>query len=386
MPNATPIIANTCDGLETCLRVLARTPEDAAIVIGTKEVCRFTEYLRGQIGLRYIWAERIAAKELAEQQAERLSLTLPKGYTLAPAQWLGDWPTEAITYRGDDFAVISCLFNPGGFESRTRNYFEWREGMEKSGVPVFVAELLFADAEPVIGNADLRLSTHTILWHKERLLNLIAAVVPKQFSKLAFIDCDMIWPRHDWWKEASALLERVPAVQLFSRVDDEGKDGGIEMSRPGIVANGGKSGRPGGAWAVHRELFTHYGGLYDRMVAGGGDCIHTAAFLGDANPDFLRQCNDVVKASARAWLQPACRYFRGQTECLPDAVKHLWHGEWADRKYGSRMAAIQHFDPDADIEADAHNVYSWADGAPVQMVEEMAAYFAGRKEDGNGND
>ena len=109
--------------------------------------------------------------------------------------------------------------------------------MREQGVPLYTIELAFDDAPFLLAPADSvvqRRTTH-VLWHKERLLNLLLDRLPAQFDKVAWIDADLLFENAHWAEQAARKLDRVPIVQLFSAAHHLDQDGRILQSRPGAV-------------------------------------------------------------------------------------------------------------------------------------------------------
>jgi hypothetical protein len=68
--------------------------------------------------------------------------------------------------------------------------------MRRQGVPLFIAELSFNNGDFAVPSNDhvYRFRGHDVMWHKERLLNLVINQLPAQYTKVAWIDADAIFP------------------------------------------------------------------------------------------------------------------------------------------------------------------------------------------------
>jgi len=232
--------------------------------------------------------------------------------------------------------------------------------------------------------------------HKENLLNHCERIVPPRFTKIAFVDCDMLWEHHDWAWEASDRLDHIPAVQCWNYMDDLGPDlktitraDSASLAQEWCVLGRddpnkrpphGK-GRPGGAWAVHRELFTRFDGLYDKMITGGGDAVHTfCGFQGFWDTWFFKQYNHEFIDDMKRWGEPVHRYVRGQIGVIHCRVKHLFHGTREDRQYAYRSKIVIGVDPAKELIYDEDGTLRW-NTDKLNVVQEMEQYFADRNED-----
>jgi len=86
------------------------------------------------------------------------------------------------------------------------------------------------------------------------------------------------------------------------------------------------------------------------------------------------------------WATPIAAAIGGAIGYLPADVMHLYHGSSANRKYRQRWIELlgSGFDRDTDIEIDANGLWSWTETAIAtkpHVVELLASYFAGRRED-----
>src|SRR5208282_4620990 len=76
------------------------------------------------------------------------------------------------------------------------------------------------------GDADLliQLPCRDVLWHKERLLNLALRRLPPTCRYVAWLDCDVVFTRHDWAEGAREALERNALIQPFRVLRDVPRD------------------------------------------------------------------------------------------------------------------------------------------------------------------
>lgn len=288
----------------------------------------------------------------------------------------------------NDLCAITSYYNPCGYESRRRHYDAFVAGCEAEGVPLFTVEVATGKGEwQLQGENVLRVRSHSVLWHKERSLNVLATVLPAYFTKIAWVDCDFLWLRRGWHREASRMLDSLPVVQLFSEMVWDTREGKPGLLRPSFVSRNPKPGTyvaccPGGAWAARRELWTQFGGLYDRFVIGGADELAAAAF----NRAFhacpvLHAISDTVRADYFDWALPVSRWVNGRLGMVDVKVRHLWHGEKQHRQYQERMKAMLDFDPHGDIRANADGLWEWASEKPA-MHAGFVEFFRRRREDG----
>lgn len=299
-----------------------------------------------------------------------------------------------------DVAIVSCHFNPCGYRARERNLRLFLQRMSARGLPVFMAELLFPDQRPVLhepgsGIAVRHFSAVDVMWQKERLLNLLIADLPAQFTKVAWVDADVIFPDERWYDRASELLDAFELAQLFDeahQLDNDGRLIGTMAGIAGYVARGepdpfdfGKSlATPGIAWGAQRALLTSHG-LLDVMILGGADTYMTLAAYGalaETKSERMKELTPGLDRIRRNWLAGFFGAVRGQVGYLPTPVLALGHGRAERRRYGDRLDILKRhdFDPARDIAPDECGLWRWSSAKP-ELHAEVAGYFQQRRED-----
>lgn len=125
----------------------------------------------------------------------------------------------AVSYEYvDDLCIITTYFNSHGYQTKLTNYERFIDPIRSSGLKSVVVECAFGDAPfqltPSPGTIQVR--AKDVLWQKERLLNVAVAHVPAACTKVAWLDCDIIFRNPEWAVETSDLLERARVVQPFT--------------------------------------------------------------------------------------------------------------------------------------------------------------------------
>src|SRR5205814_5659479 len=58
----------------------------------------------------------------------------------------------------------------------------------------------------------------SVLWQKERLLNVLIQRLPDRCTKVAWVDADILFTNREWAAQTSALLDEYPLVQPYTDV------------------------------------------------------------------------------------------------------------------------------------------------------------------------
>jgi hypothetical protein len=302
--------------------------------------------------------------------------------------------------------VVTSLFNPRRFRSRARLYRDFETYVKQSGAVLHTVEMAFGDRSFEVTQAatadQLQFRTHSELWHKERLLNLLIAQVAQQqpdAKYFAWIDADVTFANPNWVQETIDYLQHYHVLQLFETCHNLGPDNKVLTSQHGIVAGWAANGKiawenparrhygfyyhPGFAWAATRWALDQLGGLFDVCVAGSGDTHMAGALCGDWRFGFP----DVLQATPygralEAWGRRADASIERNVGHLPGSLFHHWHGRAQDRGYDLRwQTLIDHkFDPVFDIQNDINGCLAWS-GANPGLQAAIRRSLATRNED-----
>ena len=296
--------------------------------------------------------------------------------------------------------AISSYFNPSRYRSRLANYRAFRADL---GVPLVVVEASSDgrfELEPGDAEVVVRIEDAAVLWQKERLLNVALGHLPADCRHVAWLDCDVMFGARDWADRAVAALRTHRIVQLFSERRNLGRDGGVELSVTAAarrivdgtatpadlsdpLAQLRQGSTAGLAWAAHREALDECG-FYDACILGSGDRSMMCAALGEV--DHGVNSIDMAPRQAEHYRRWAARFAKsmgGRMGVVDGPIAHLWHGDMAARRYGTRSRALWRFgfDPFEDIAVGANGSWSWNTAKP-EMHAYVREYFDSRREDG----
>jgi hypothetical protein len=306
---------------------------------------------------------------------------------------------------------VATFFNPTGSPILRENLALFSHGVRGQGIKLLVAELAFGDKSfevpDKLADVVLRWRSDTVLWHKERLLNLGIEHLPRECDKVVWLDADILFENLAWVEETRRLLETYVVLQPYdtacwlpcgthaaSPYLSQGLGGGQSMrgmaftlthchNRRRVLADYFEHGHSGFAWAMRRDVLDHHR-LYDRRILGGGDIVIAHAIYGDR--DFWRgrnvYCRHMTKkelASIADWSWRLDADVQGRVGYVPGRVLHLWHGELAQRHYVERLRILKEndFDPAQDVALDALGCWRWNSDKP-NLHRRVRDYFAAR--------
>jgi hypothetical protein len=205
--------------------------------------------------------------------------------------------------------------------------------------------------------------------------------IPSKYTKLCFLDADVLFQNADWYNETSKLLEKHEVVQPFSSASWLDLTYRQSIQERLSVVFMDKNNRfnsnyhPGFAWAFQRGWYTLVG-FYDEGISGSGDTMSAAAWLGvDFPSGYLKPAYvasfDAYKRKLKTLPKMAC---------TSGVLYHLWHGNRVNRKYVARHECMN------DI-ADVRSVLAVNQQGVFELIDrklnaELKRYFDERIDDG----
>lgn len=304
--------------------------------------------------------------------------------------------------KADGLWVITTYFNPCRYKSRRRNFDVFANTMRQSGIPLIVVECAFGDDNFELPNSldVIKVRASSLLWQKERLLNLAVSWCPPEAKYIAWIDCDIIFKNSNWAVDTAALLEeKYMIVQLFetcTRIAPASANfhqthvpsyGAIAPHDHSLITCGHfeHHGHTGYGWAMRREVFDTVG-LYEYAVCGTGDHFIAHAAFGLYGPciDMAMKGNARGRRHLLKWSEKFHKIVDGRLSATPGDILHLPHGSLVNRKYMERSHIINElgFDPYQDVTAPPGRPLEWNPAmVNPKLKEYFHEYFLGRRED-----
>ncbi len=246
---------------------------------------------------------------------------------------------------------ITAYFNPQGIPLLKTNYANFRERLLRQGLKLLVIELSNGETSFDLDKKDaeivIQVKSKSVLWHKERLLNIGLQNLPKTCTEIVWLDADILFLDNDWVNKTSQLLKTYNILQPFSTVIRL-KQGQYELTKPEheyklIKKEGGrtvswcwscansvkKHGETGFAWAAKKSIFDDIG-FYDKLIVGGADktipdALKPRDIINDKKKrrtPFKRLEDDIL-----GWQLQLRARVKNKITYLPGTILHLFHGE-----------------------------------------------------------
>jgi hypothetical protein len=268
---------------------------------------------------------------------------------------LGEKPVLATTFRlfdiqykkptNKDLAVGLVYFNSSKSTRILMNYFYAREKLNLAGIPNYTLEMYIK--KPELHDA-FHVKTDVILFQKERLCHVLEKKIPKQFTKLLFMDCDVIFDRKNWYNDLSKMLDTYEIIHPFSktcRLDLTYKKclewgdaiGTFPTHKQEIKMN------PGYAWAFQRKWFVEKG-LYQYAILGGGDISSARPWVKAMHTKHI----DSKNYESKSMQEYISKVGDPKVGFLDGLIYHLFHGSVRNRQWGTRYEILKDYNDPRD--------------------------------------
>ncbi len=298
---------------------------------------------------------------------------------------------------------LTSFFNPKGHKHKADYYRIFKNNIQRQGLKLVTVECAIKGAPFVLKPDDadilIQVRSDSILWHKERLLNIGFERLPSDCDKIVLADSDIIFLDDDWLQKACDMLENYECIKPFYQAirltkktsnkilrerkyypSDEHYYKEVELNynfNPEFRFNYS----PVFAWVMRKEIFDGLG-FYDRMVIGSGDTIMTAAFHNSSSP--LKNSSPALDADIIVWCNKINERMTGRLAHQDGTILHLFHGKKKNRNYYHRNAVLEKYDfqPHDDIKLNADKCWEWAT-PKKELHQELELYFLSRNENDN---
>jgi hypothetical protein len=274
--------------------------------------------------------------------------------------------------------------------------------LRAGGLRTLTVECAFGDDpfELQAGPDVLQVRGRSVMFQKERMLNLALPHLHPACTKVAWLDADVLFENANWPREASAALDEYVVIQPFEECyrlpRGASAYGGCgerwlgfaaayRRASPGVATGRYKEhGHVGFAWAARRALLDEMG-LRDTDPNGHSDHLMAHAMVGDWNTVCVRRLVGAVgpyAESTRKWARKFYDAVRGNLGFVSGSLLHLWHGRIADRRYYTLALRLRAFgfDPDRHLQPGPTGLWEWTDEAAA-LNDEYRRYFSTRRED-----
>jgi len=285
-----------------------------------------------------------------------------------------------------DAVIVACFYNPQNSPYRLKAFKTFYESIKHLNHKI--VECVIGDnAEfqlPVSLNIE-RIRTHSLLWHKEGLLNYVIKKLNPQFKFVFWIDTDIIFTNKEWLVDSVNKLQNSKIIQPFEfcihlEKDEHHPSFDVEsyksFDKPYAMGekiwrgfaynyitnkklhnseNYDTHGHVGFAWGMQRAALDKIL-LYDKALIGGGDHVMAHAAVNQIPHTCITNAFKADIDTITEWSKQFFLQTKGLLNYTKGDVYHIWHGELEKRQYLKR---VKEFTPKAKkiITRDSNGLY-----------------------------
>jgi hypothetical protein len=292
-----------------------------------------------------------------------------------------------------------CFFSPIGFKKPIENIKYNIEKLNESQIPYLVIELLYPNQTQNISNSII-VKSNTIIFSKENLWNIAEKFVPEHFTKIIFLDSDILFNKPDWFDLASELLN---TNQIIQPIEYAYRDITIDMLLNNnnidvdllntkickqAVTKAVKNNEtidlskyePGFSVGMQRSFFKNIGGFFEHGITGSSDSMFWLSIVDfvTAEPKKLLENRPDIKYKFLLYQNKILQYLDlSKIDYLKDCVGlHLYHGTKPNRFYETRNSYLPdsfdvYYNEYGVLEIESHDLNR----------KDMKQYWIDRKED-----
>ena len=272
----------------------------------------------------------------------------------------------------------ASFFNPCCYMRSLQNLALFEMKLRKANIPYFSAEMVIGEQPPMLANPTLRFYSKSNLFYKEQLWNRLEKEIPQQYTKIVFLDSDIIFSIADWVDKLSDMLNSHDLVHPYTTMTYLDLSYSPYNTLTSSVINK-SSPSTGFGWAITRPFFSKIGGFYEKSILGSGDTLFFNAIfpefiINDRKTTLMKDAFNVYKANMQI-CKPS-------VSNLPCKLYHLCHGSLNNRNYTSRYQLFT----DLNLKSQWDTLFSLnTDGFwelnSVFLNDKLLEYFRDRKED-----
>jgi hypothetical protein len=274
-----------------------------------------------------------------------------------------------------DICVAFCYFNTCGYLRSLQNLLFFENKLRAAKIPYFTAEMVIGDQPPMLASPTLRFHSKSALFYKEALWNRLEKVIPEQYTKICFLDSDIIFDRPDWLDEISTLLDTNDVVHHFKICHRLNHNFIPELSTPSYLSNINNLAwkDPGFGICLTRGFFKKIGGFFDKCVMTCGDYYFIAIALLQENVYTFPSIHD-------DFLEYKKKFIGAKYTFLPCTILHLYHGTFQKRDYARFSSMLDKVNANWSDIAQLNSDGFWELKDPA-INSKFIDYFKSREED-----
>jgi hypothetical protein len=294
-----------------------------------------------------------------------------------------------------DICIAVCFYNPLGYKNSLSNIKTVLLELEKTNIPVYIIELIYPGQVASLPYSNVVVKAETVFFVKENLWNILEKHIPDRYTKIIFMDSDILCSDPKWIDKISDKLNKCKVVHGSEILHKDIYRDNIyekvyttEYTRHSVVKAIKNNHmfdfndvHPGFNISIDRNFYHKINGFFEEAPGTSGDTLFWACFT-EQNPycagffcaprfketkqKYISYKENITKLSSIKDID-----FLENNWCL-----HLYHGSIKKRNYGEQDKFIPGL---YTITKNSYGVIEINIKHP--HIKDMRKYFESRSED-----
>lgn len=263
----------------------------------------------------------------------------------------------------NDMCVALCYFSPVKYIQPLYNLRAFLTELSAYSIPYYIIELLYPNQTQQIPNSII-VKANTVCFVKENLWNILENRIPDRYTKIAFMDGDVLYTDQNWFDKTSELLDIYDCgmIHEYAYHSSRYKEQDHHIQQKHLLVAITKifqdssipwwKFHPGFNIAINREFFHKIKGFYEYGITGYGDVLFWWSFINDNHSIEKKDCPCADFLTSYKFKEYADIYQQYKTNILnlsnvnntfyiPNNIAmHLFHGSRNHRYYNSRNGYV----------------------------------------------
>lgn len=264
-----------------------------------------------------------------------------------------------IITETNDTCIVLCFFSPLGYQKPIQNIKYNIARLKKAKIPYVLVELLYPNQYQKIAES-IVVKSNSIIFSKENLWNIACQYIPEKYSKIIFLDSDIVFNLKNWFDLASDLLNNNNIIQPFEYAYRDVSINILEQNNSinfdannheicknpiikAIINNETISlaiYEPGFSIGMTRDFFHKINGFFEYAITGSNDSMFWLSFKEFANisTENLIQKMPILKEYHEPYKKRIQQNLdKSRMNYLQNCIGlHLYHGTKDNRFYQTR--------------------------------------------------
>lgn len=261
-----------------------------------------------------------------------------------------------------DICIVMCFFNPLGYSNPQKNIITVCKELDKTNIPYYIIELVYQNQKSFLTNSFKTVSGKSAFFSKENLWNIVEKSIPDKYTKIIFMDCDVLFTDPNWVDKVSDKLNIYKIIHasefMYRDITSNNIYESISLNEINIkhsIVKALKTNNefdfniyhPGYNICIDRNTLHKIGGFFEIAYGTAGDTLFWMCLLNFKRPYCCGLfCAPRFKKIKEAYIEYKNNFNKICNSNDIDYIEnnhllHMYHGSLNNRAYGQQDRFIR---------------------------------------------